>query len=116
MDRQRPTPSRAASLASAIDRVQATRGRDDAPRSRVHGPLATAEAIANEPAPFPSKTKAAPCETCFPDWRRRLTRNLSRRSDGRWEPLTFTHANETTADETVDEDIAPRGSATVSAG
>lgn len=24
----------------------------------------------------------------FPDWRRRLRRNLSRRSDGRWDPLT----------------------------
>ena len=99
MDRQHPTPSREPSIGSAIDRVLPTRGRDDAPRPRVHGPLATAEAIANEPAPFPSKTKAASCETFFLDWRRRLTRNPSRRSDGRWEPLTFTHTNETTADE-----------------
>jgi len=32
-----------------------------------------------------------PCESGFPDWRDRLARNLSRRSDGRWEPLTFVH-------------------------
>jgi hypothetical protein len=25
----------------------------------------------------------------YPDWRKRLTRNLSRRSDGPWDPLTF---------------------------
>ena len=28
----------------------------------------------------------------FPDWRERLIRNLSRRSDGRWDPLTWIHA------------------------
>jgi SAM-dependent methyltransferase len=58
------------------------------------GPLATPEAIAREPAPFPSVTRAAPLETGFADWRRRLTGNLSRRSDGRWTPLTRTHGVE----------------------
>ncbi len=55
-------------------------------------PLATPDAIANEPEPFPSTSSAAPHETWFPDWRRRLTSNLTRRSDGRWAPLTRTHA------------------------
>ena len=67
-------------------------GSDDARRPRVHGPLATPEAVACEPAPFPRTTKELPEETGFADWRRRLTTNLSRRSDGRWAPLTWTHA------------------------
>jgi len=83
------------------------RSRDEAPRSRIHGPLATPEAIASEPAPFPRTTREAPRETGFADWRRRLTANLSRRSDGRWAPLTWTHANEPVADEPVDEHSAP---------
>ena len=89
------------------------RSRDEAPRSRIHGPLATPEAIASEPAPFPRTTREAPRETGFADWRRRLTANLSRRSDGRWAPLTWTHANEPVADETVDEDSAPAARLTV---
>lgn len=68
--------------------------RDEAPRSGLHGPLATPEATANEPAPFPKTTNEQPNETAFADWRDRLTANLSRRSDGRWEPLTWTHATE----------------------
>ena len=68
--------------------------RDEGPRPGLHGPLATPEATANEPAPFPKTTNELPNETAFPDWRDRLTANLSRRSDGRWEPLTWTHANE----------------------
>jgi hypothetical protein len=75
MDRHRSTPS----------------ARDDAPRAPVHGPLAAPDAIANEPPPFPSKTSEDPLESGFADWRRRLTANLSRRSDGRWAPLTWTH-------------------------
>jgi len=63
----------------------------DAPRSPVHGPLAAPGAIANEPIPFPATTDDAPLESGFSDWRRRLTSNLSRRSDGRWAPLTWTH-------------------------
>jgi hypothetical protein len=85
------------------------RNRDDAPRSPIHGPLATPEAIANEPAPFPRTTREAPRETGFADWRRRLTANLTRRSDGRWAPLTRTHASEPLADETVDDDRPPGG-------
>ncbi|HKN65801.1 MAG TPA: hypothetical protein VJW73_05955 [Gemmatimonadaceae bacterium] len=68
--------------------------RDEGPRPGLHGPLATPEATANEPAPFPKTTTALPNETAFADWRDRLTANLSRRSDGRWEPLTWTHAGE----------------------
>jgi hypothetical protein len=64
---------------------------DDTPRSPIHGPLAAPEATANEPAPFPSTTSQEPCETGFADWRKRLTSNLSRRSDGRWTPLTWIH-------------------------
>jgi hypothetical protein len=68
--------------------------RDDVRRPGLHGPLATAEAVANEPAPFPKTTIELPCETVFADWRERLTANLSRRSDGRWEPLTWTHGTD----------------------
>jgi hypothetical protein len=59
----------------------------------MRSPIATPEEVAAEPAPFPSKTAAAPIEAFFSDWRRRLTRNLSRRSTSRWEPLTWVHAN-----------------------
>jgi hypothetical protein len=68
-------------------------GRDDAPGARRHGPLATPEALAKEPAPFPKTTSEAPFESVFADWRERLTGNLSRRSDGRWDPLTRTHGS-----------------------
>lgn len=61
-------------------------------RTQDNSPFATAEAIAKEPVPFPRTTADRPIETGFADWRRRLTANLSRRSDGRWEPLTETHA------------------------
>jgi hypothetical protein len=54
-------------------------------------PLATQEAIALEPAPFPQVTEAEPEETGVVDWRVRLTHNLARRSDGRWDPLTSVH-------------------------
>ena len=66
--------------------------REDALRNRIREPLATADALATEPAPFPKTTTDAPFESVFADWRERLTANLSRRSDGRWEPLTWTHA------------------------
>jgi len=52
---------------------------------------ATPEEVSAEPSPFPMKTSAAPIETFYPDWRGRLTRNLSRRSTSRWEPLTAVH-------------------------
>ena len=54
-------------------------------------PLATSAEVAGEPPPFPSTTTMVPRETAFVDWRERLTRNLTRRSDGRWDPLTFVH-------------------------
>ena len=60
--------------------------------SSVRLPTATPAQVAEEPAPFPTKTVDAPVETFFLDWRRRLNRNLSRRSDSRWEPLTRVHA------------------------
>jgi hypothetical protein len=60
-------------------------------RSFVRAPLATPAQLADEPAAFPSTSDATPRETLFQDWRARLTRNLSRRSEGRWEPLTYVH-------------------------
>ena len=70
--------------------------RGDRPERRpfLRSPTATPEEVAAEPAPFPRKTIAAPVETFFVDWRRRLNRNLSRRSDSRWEPLTRVHATD----------------------
>ena len=59
-------------------------------RARV--PLATPAELANEPAAFPRVTAERPIETAFGDWRERLRRNLARRSDGRWEPLTYIEA------------------------
>lgn len=52
-----------------------------------HDPLATPEAVSHEPSPFPGATIDAR-EVMREDWRQRLTRNLARRSDGRWEPLS----------------------------
>ena len=81
---------------------------DDArPRGPVHGPLATPEAIAAEPAPFPFVTSEAPLETGFVDWRRRLTGNLSRRSDGRWSPLTWIHGIEGRRDVGAADEVPP---------
>ena len=74
---------------------------DEVRRLQVHGPLATPEAIALSPAPFPATSEEAPLETGFADWRRRLTGNLARRSDGRWAPLTWTHAAEPQSDESA---------------
>lgn len=62
-------------------------------RPPTHGAHQTPEQIAREPAPFASTTETAPLESGFPDWRDRLRRNLARRSDGRWEPLTRVHAS-----------------------
>ena len=64
-------------------------------RPFVRAPLATPAEVLNEPAAFPVTRAAAPLETCFSDWRRRLSRNLSRRSDGRWEPLTYVYGGST---------------------
>jgi hypothetical protein len=76
--------------------------RDDASRHPLHAPLETPEAIARGPVAFPVMTREAPEETFFADWERRLTRNLSRRSDGRWDPLTWTHATEPSPPPAID--------------
>ena len=55
----------------------------------IRQPRATAAAVAAEPPPFPRVTAAMPHEYLYDDWRERLERNLSRRSDGRWDPLTY---------------------------
>jgi hypothetical protein len=72
--------------------VRGERTKD--PRSSIRSPTATPEEIGAEPAPFPSQTATATVETFLLDWRRRLNRNLSRRSDSRWEPLIRVHAAE----------------------
>lgn len=60
--------------------------------SMARSPRATPAQVGSEPEPFPSTTAERPETSWQRDWRERLTRNLSRRSDGRWEPLTWTHA------------------------
>lgn len=61
-------------------------------RSRQRLPTASPAQVAAETAPFPATTIDLSLEFSLPDWRRRLTRNLSTRSDSRWEPLTWVHA------------------------
>lgn len=61
---------------------------DEAPRSWVRRPLATPAELATEPDAYPESPLAGGPESFFPDWRTRLTKNLARRSDGRWDPLT----------------------------
>lgn len=65
------------------------------PRDRhasfVRGPLATPSEVAMQDPAYPCPDAGSPDETLFVDWRERLARNLSRRSDGRWDPLTYTH-------------------------
>ena len=51
--------------------------------------LATPSQVASEPPPFPVQSATHTEEVFFADWQRRLSRNLSRRSDGRWEPLSY---------------------------
>jgi len=51
--------------------------------------LASPLAVSGGPAPFPRPTGDMLVEHGYGDWRRRLTRNLSRRSDARWDPLTW---------------------------
>ena len=71
-------------------------------RWTLRSPISTPEEVAAEPAPFPAKTLEAPGETFFADWRARLTRNLSRRSTSRWEPLTWVHSAERSGLERVE--------------
>src|SRR5690349_11630602 len=54
-------------------------------RPSIRSPLASPAEIAEEAAPFPTNHGDATHESFFPDWRRRLRRNLARRSDGRWD-------------------------------
>ena len=68
----------------------------------LRAPIATPEEVATEPAPFPATTPQAPVETFFADWRERLTRDLSRRSTSRWEPLTWVHSAERSGFERVE--------------
>jgi hypothetical protein len=51
--------------------------------------LATPAEVAAEPRPFPQRSKDDSEEVFYDDWRLRLERNLSRRSDGRWDPLSY---------------------------
>lgn len=78
--------------------------RDDGRGRRwtLRSPIATPQEVAAEPAPFPAATREAPVETSFADWRERLTRNLSRRSTGRWEPLTWVHSADRSRPERVE--------------
>ena len=55
----------------------------------VRQPRASAEAVAAEAQEVPRATAERPNEHGYDDWRERLARNLSRRSDGPWEPLTY---------------------------
>jgi hypothetical protein len=64
---------------------------DDERRSHlpVQPSLAThADGIA-ESELLPRRAEGQTEEVLFPDWQRRLRRNLSRRSDGRWDPLSY---------------------------
>lgn len=63
----------------------------DAHRRFRRGPLATPLEIASQDPAYPATDEVRPSESLFSDWRKRLARNLSRRSDGRWDPLTYVH-------------------------
>jgi hypothetical protein len=63
----------------------------DTRRSFIRAPLATPLEVARQSPAYPSTDAARPHESLFSDWRKRLARNLSRRSDGRWDPLTYVH-------------------------
>jgi len=63
----------------------------DTRQSFMRAPLATPVEVAHQDAAYPSTDAARPEESLFSDWRKRLARNLSRRSDGRWDPLTYVH-------------------------
>jgi hypothetical protein len=60
-------------------------------RPFVRVPLATPLEIAAQDAAYPATHAGQPDESLFPDWRDRLARNLARRSDGRWDPLSYVH-------------------------
>lgn len=68
-------------------------------RPFVRGPLATGSEIARQDPAYPVPDAQRPDESLFADWRKRLVRNLSRRSDGRWDPLTYIHARRDSDDD-----------------
>ena len=95
MEATNPAGTRLATFQELIDAdalVKSKNGFAEVRRPLIQGPYETAEAIAKEPSPFPRPTADRPIEIGFADWRSRLTANLSRRSDGRWDPLTEAHA------------------------
>ena len=51
--------------------------------------LATHAQVAAEKPPFPLRSEGDTEEVFYTDWQLRLARNLARRSDGRWEPLSY---------------------------
>ena len=53
------------------------------------GSLESIDASVVEAVPGSTSDTPQLLEAAYPDWRRRLTRNLARRSDGRWDPLTY---------------------------
>jgi hypothetical protein len=63
----------------------------DTHRASMRRPLATPSEIARQDPAYPSRDVARPNESLYADWRERLVRNLSRRSDGPWDPLTYVH-------------------------
>jgi hypothetical protein len=64
--------------------------RDSHP-SFTRGPLERPSSVASQDPAYPRTDAESPNESLFVDWRARLARNLSRRSDGRWDALTYTH-------------------------
>ena len=95
MEAAKADGTRLATVQERIDAdalVKSKKGFAEVRRTLIQGPYETAEAIAKEPNPFPRTTADRPIEIGFVDWRCRLTANLSRRSDGRWDPLTEPHA------------------------
>jgi hypothetical protein len=64
---------------------------DQERRSRVsfQPSLATPAEGAAEPPAFPVRAEGHTEEIFYSDWQQRLNRNLFRRSDGHWEPLSY---------------------------
>lgn len=61
----------------------------DGHRSFIRRPLATPSQTANDDPAYRVTDAARPTESLFADWSQRLARTLARRSDGRWDPLTY---------------------------
>lgn len=64
--------------------------RDDTPPGpSALGSPATSDAGAVDVVPSSPSVTAGAHEVAYPDSQPRLSRNVSRRSDARWEPLTY---------------------------